>query len=235
MPVLFAYVDETVNQPHYRTVALVVPEGRVRTLTQRLDDVVERAAAEYDGVEAEFELHGHDLFQATERWAVMKPRVRARIAIYRQCLEAVAVSAEAIYVEGVDRSRFRDRYADERDERQACLMHLLEKIDAHARRRGQNVVVVADEHHTALTTQDALRRIRREPVWGYRGRPDRLLDTVYFVSSAMSRPVQAVDMVAFLHQRLADDIGADPRARAANATLWSTLDEIKVRDRLWSP
>ncbi|ACZ32117.1 hypothetical protein Xcel_3116 [Xylanimonas cellulosilytica DSM 15894] len=223
---LFAYVDETANQAHYRAVALVVPEAKVGALTQGLDDVVESAAKVHEGVAAEFELHGHDVFQATEEWSVMKRKVRARIAIYRQSLEVVASTAEAIYVEGLDRGRFRDRYADERDEHQTCLLHLLEKINAHARRRGEHIVVVADEHNTALATQDALRRARREPIWGYRGRPDRLVDTIYFVSSAMSRPVQAVDMVAFLHQRRADAVEPDPRATAANDALWRVLADV---------
>lgn len=232
---LLAYIDETVNKAHYRTVALVLDESAVGPLVQDLDDVVIRAARTHDGVQPGAELHGHDLFQATEEWSALKPKVRARIAIYRQSLEAVARHGSAIYVEGLDRRRFRDQYAQERDEHQACLLHLLEKINKHARRNDENVVVVADEHHTARATQDALRRIRHERIWGYKGRPDRLLDTVYFVSSGMSRPVQAVDMVAFLHQRIADRVEADSRARQANATLWNVVDPLVVRDRLWAP
>jgi hypothetical protein len=238
-PVLLAYIDETSNAVHYRTTALIVEEAAVLRLTSALDDVVAAVAHEHGDISEYAELHGHDLLHATEEWAPLKEQVRARIAIYRRALAAVGEHASQVYIEGLSRPGFQARYSGEgRDEHQTCLLHLLEKVNGYARLHRQNLVVVADEHHTALATQDAVRRMRVEPVWGFRGRPDRLIDTVYFVSSAMSRPpVQAADMVAFIYQRMTDaPATTDTRATRANADLWGTLTaKVQVRERLWTP
>lgn len=233
---LFAYVDETSNPVHYRTLALVLEEAHVNELSATLDGVMAQAAQAYAGVARDFELHGHALFHALDDWRVLKEQTRARVAIYRDALQATAEHAAAIYVEGLDRRGFQDRYAEEHDERQTCLLHLLEKVDSYARRRRQNVVVVADEHHTSGVTQRVVRALRQhEPIWGYRGRPGRLIDTVYFVPSAMSRPIQAVDLIGFLHQRVRDQVESDSRAAHANQLLWNLLAGVTMRERMWQP
>jgi hypothetical protein len=233
--VLFAYIDETSNVRCYRTVGLVVRADGVRLFADELDTVVARAAESFPGIDGDIELHGHDLFGATQEWAPLKSVVRARISIYRQALEVVAEHAEGIWIEGLNRQGFRDRYADQHDEHIAVLLHLLEKLNRYANRRGEDLVVIADEHRTAKSAQAALRRARRERIWGYRGRPQRIADTVYFVSSAGSRLVQAADLVAFLYQRLADGVDRDARAAVANKSLWSVLENVPVHDRLWEP
>jgi hypothetical protein len=232
---LMAFVDESSNAIHYRTLGLVVQASKVRALRDGLDGLIDDVASKNAAIERTTELHGHDLFQATEDWRSLRAAPRSRISVYRRALEVVAANAEAALVEGLDRRLFRERYADDRDEHVATLLHLLEKLDRYARRRGDDLVVVADEHHTALAAQEALRATRTGPTWGYRGRPQSLLDTVYFVSSTMSRPVQAADMVAYLHQRISDVVETDGRAAAANAGLWSIVEPLLHADRVWRP
>ncbi|MCP2264215.1 DUF3800 domain-containing protein [Promicromonospora thailandica] len=206
---LLAYIDETSNTRCYRTVGLVVRADDVRPFAEQLDAVVAGAP--------------------------LKSMVRARISIYRQAFDVTAQHAEGIWVEGLDRKSFRDRYAGRHDEHVTTLLHLLEKLNRYANRRGEDLIVIADEHRTARSAQAALRQARRERVWGYRGKPQRIADTVYFVSSAGSRLVQAADLVAFLYQRLADGVDRNERAAAANKALWSALGNVPVHDRLWEP
>lgn len=232
---LFAYIDETSNSRCYRTVGLVVRADAVRPFAEQLDAVVARAAASFGGIDPDIELHGHDLFGATQDWAALKTVVRARISIYRQALDVTAEHAEGIWIEGLDREGFRTRYADEHDEHITVLLHLLEKLNRYAGRHDEDLIVIADEHRTARSAQAALRRARRERIWGYRGKPQRIADTIYFVSSAGSRLVQAADLVAFLYQRLADGVDRNERAAAANKNLWSALENVPVHDRLWEP
>ncbi|GAB2472600.1 hypothetical protein GCM10027063_11900 [Promicromonospora xylanilytica] len=158
---------------------LVVRAANVREFAEHLDGVVARAAHSFTGIDADVELHGHDLFGATQDWASLKPLVRARISIYRQALDVTAKHAEGIWVEGLDRKGFRDRYADQHDEHITVLLHLLEKLNRYANRHGEDLVVIADEHRTAKSAQAALRTARRERIWGYRGKPQRIADTVY--------------------------------------------------------
>jgi hypothetical protein len=162
---------------------------------------------------------------------------RARIAIYKEALHVIARNVDAVFIEGLDRSLFRDRYADEHHEHIACFLHLLEKLDRHAHAHDTDLTVIADEHPTARLAQGELRRARHEPVWGFRGEPRRIVDTVYFVPSDMSRLIQAVDLVAFLHQRVTDTVERDLRATAANESLWSVLAPLMTasRDRTWRP
>lgn len=214
---------------------LVVRATAVRAFAEQLDVVVARAAESFGGIDADIELHGHDLFGATQDWAPLKPVVRARISIYRQALDVTAEHAEGIWIEGLDREGFRTRYADEHDEHITVLLHLLEKLNRYASRHGEDLIVIADEHRTARSAQAALRKARREKIWGYRGKPQRIADTVYFVSSAGSRLVQAADLVAFLYQRLADGVDRNERAAATNKNLWSALENVPVHDRLWEP
>jgi hypothetical protein len=233
--VLLAFIDESSNRLHYRTLGLIVHQDNARLLLDGLNSVMDRAAATYDGIEPDDELHGHDLFQATEGWASLRRLTRARISIYKQSLEVIAEFCEVFFVEGLDRGRFQSRYADEHDEHVTTLLHLLEKLDRYADRRGQDLIVVADEHHTARAAQEALRGTRSRAVWGYRGHPRRVVDTIYFVSSEMSRLVQAADMVAFLHQRVADVVETDKRAARANEELWSVIAPSMRKERIWRP
>jgi hypothetical protein len=233
--VLLAFIDESSNRLHYRTLGLIVHQDKVRLLLEGLNAVMDQAAATYEEIGPDDELHGHDLFHGTETWAPLRRLTRARISIYRQALEVVAEHCEAFFVEGLDRGSFQRKYADEHDEHVTTLLHLLEKLDRYADRRGQDLIVVADEHHTARAAQEALRRTRNGTVWGYRGRPRRVVDTIYFVSSEMSRPVQAADMVAFLHQRVSDVVEVDKRAARANELLWSVIAPSMRKERIWKP
>ncbi|MFC8800243.1 DUF3800 domain-containing protein [Promicromonospora sp. NPDC057138] len=232
---LLAYIDESFNRDHYRTVGLIISSPSARALTAALDRVVADAAEAYPDVKGSFELHGHDLFRASAQWSALEPMVRARISIYRKALQAIAEHVDAFYVEGLQRDAFRRRYAGQQDEHVTVLLHLLEKLDQYAAQRDQDLLVVADEHHTARVAQEALRATRTEAVWGYRGSPRKIVDTVYFVPSTMSRLVQAADMVAFLHQRIAGGLDRDERAVRANKDLWSIIAPRLKRERLWTP
>jgi hypothetical protein len=51
----------------------------------------------------------------------------------------------------------------------------------------------------------------------------------------MSRLVQAADLVAFLHQRVADVVETDKRAARANEELWSVIAPSMRKERIWKP
>lgn len=97
---LLAFIDESSNRLHYRTLGLIVHQDNARLLIDGLNAVMDRAAATYDGIEPDDELHGHDLFQATEGWAPLRRLTRARISIYKQSLEVIADLCEVFFVEG---------------------------------------------------------------------------------------------------------------------------------------
>jgi len=118
-------------------------------------------------------------------------------------------NAQTVFVEKVHRSEFRDHFAGAQNEHIVSLIRLLKQIDDYADRIGDDIVVIADEHHTARLAQRELQRISHK----------RIVDTMFFVPSDMSRLIQAVDLVAFLHQRVSDTFERDPRAARTNESL----------------
>src|SRR5947207_11928849 len=59
--VLLAYLDESHTKERYFIAALLVPEQEANSLTNALDDVVEKAMQEYGGILPSAELHGYDI------------------------------------------------------------------------------------------------------------------------------------------------------------------------------
>jgi len=225
--VLFAIVDESSNHRHYRTVGLIVSARNLRPLTLALDGIALAASSTFEGIEPIVELHGHDLFAGTEDWQPLKQQVRARIGIYAKALRAIVENSQTVFVEKVNRSAFRKHFAGAQDEHVVSLIRLLKQIDNYADQLDEDIVVIADEHHTARLAQRELQRISHK----------RMVDTVFFVPSDMSRLVQAVDLVAFLHQRVSDTVERDPRAARTNESLWRLLEPIwdTSHEGTWRP
>lgn len=200
---LLAYVDESYNEERYWIAALLCDNDSAAGLVNALDQLVFDAAAAF-GVRRDAELHGHDLFHAKRDWKPMAGKTRALVGVYQKACEAIGASSAEIIVRGIDLAAQRARYSHVRHPHSVVLEHLLECIHDRAKARDEYALVIADEIDQAATYQDVLIRGRRHHTTGYRAtKLDRLVDTIHFVPSRSSRLVQAVDLVAFLHQRQA--------------------------------
>jgi hypothetical protein len=231
---LVALIDESANQHFYRIAALVVHARWIKEYGLALDDVAARASEAY-GTPAAAELHGHSLFQGSDDWTALHPR--QRIGIYGDGLAAVARYGEAIFIRGVHRPRFRERYARRPDynEHEAALMFVMENVNAHALRTNSSVRVVADECRFAASIRRSLETFKVDGTWGYRAQPLTHIDDITFVSSKDYRPVQGIDLVAYLKTRRASRLDTDPRAIKANRQLWEKIAHLVSVDRDWYP
>lgn len=236
---LLAYVDESYNRDFYYMAALLVPEPSLQPLATALDGVAAKAAASFAGVPAGCELHGYELFHGKAGWAALNRMPRARIAVYRDALAAIAAQPVHLLIRGVDRARLAARYGERADHPHSVVLgHLVERIDECAAAHGELALVIADE----LAQDD--QRQHRDDVWtyrtsgtyGYRGhRLTRIVDTLHFAPSRASRLVQAADLVAFLARRVLCGEDHDPRAIAANEGLWRRVTPRVEHCWCWRP
>ncbi len=71
---------------------------------------------------------------------------------------------------------------------------------------------------------------------GYRARKlTRIVDTLHFAPSQSSRLVQAADLIAYMHARVAARVDKDPRALRANAVLWNRIAGNVTHSHCWHP
>ena len=231
---LLCYVDESYTRDHYFLAALACPDDQASSLTAALDDVVARAAADFEGLHPGVELHGYDMMQAKGEWAPLAKLTRARTRVYDRAMAAIGDHRVHVLVQGIHRCR----NLVARHPHSLALAYLLEHVDEHAARLGQRALVIADEpgqHDQQNEFRNDLLHYRRVGTGGWNSRKiDRIVDTLHFAPSKASRLVQASDLIAFLHHRMQTKPDADPRAARANGKLWSRLGD-RVEIHTWSP
>lgn len=239
---LLTYVDESYDNDCYWMVALTVAEKHLRPLHRALDSVVQKAADSYP-VHPDAELHGHALVQARDDWSRMgnkgRNMVRARIGVYADAMKAIGAHDVQVIVRGLDlRAYWAHQACDESrpSPHQVVLRQLLEQICGSVEAREELALVIADEIDGA---DDHRRHFRGYQAVGTGGSISSTLpcivDTIHFAPSEASRLLQAADLVAYLHRRLASGQDGDSRARRANETLWSFVAPRVVHQHRWVP
>ncbi|MEV6707827.1 DUF3800 domain-containing protein [Micromonospora wenchangensis] len=230
---LLCYVDESCTARVYWIGALLVPDTVAIPLSEALDRVMVDAAKTY-GVPADAELHGYEIFHGRRAWSGVPPR--ARIAVYRSAMEAIGTPGEvAIILRGVQREGLSRRYPNPRPAHEVVLSHLLERVDGYAASKAEYALVIADEVPDQAGHRADLGRYRVSGTGGYRSRRlTRIVDTLHFAPSHVSRLVQAADLVTYLFQRL-ELPGTDPRTARVNEQLWSLVEPRRYHSWCWDP
>lgn len=238
---LLTYVDESYSKHSYYIAALLCRDTEVLSLSRALDEIVQKAAADFDGVSTEAELHGYDIVHGKGDWLPLALLLRARVELYGRAFDVIAEHDVRIVIRGVDMRKLRDRYRGiAADPHSVVLTHLLERVDEYAERSGEFALVIADEpgqHDHQDQYRADLTRYRQQGTWGYRGRViNRIVDTLHFAPSKASRLVQAVDLIAFMHHRIhSTAVGADNRAVLVNDALWRRIATRIEHQYYWEP
>ncbi|MEV1007556.1 DUF3800 domain-containing protein [Streptomyces sp. NPDC049881] len=236
--VLLTYIDESYDRDRYWMVALMVADRQLRPLQRALDAVVDKAADRYP-VDRHAELHGHALVQAQDDWERMgnkgRNMVRARIGVYGDALKAIRDHEARVVVRGLDRNAHR-AWPSGASEHQLVLRHLLEQVCRHAEAQDELALVIADEVAGADDHRLHFRDYQRVGTGGViSSMLPCLVDTIHFAPSKASRLLQAADLIAYLHRRLASGQDGDPRSRRANEKLWSYVEPCLVHYHCWDP
>ncbi|WP_431915639.1 DUF3800 domain-containing protein [Micromonospora wenchangensis] len=111
----------------------------------------------------------------------------------------------------------------------------LERVDGYAASKAEYALVIADEVPDQAGHRADLDRYRVSGTGGYRSRRlTRIVDTLHFAPSHVSRLVQAADLVTYLFQRL-ELPGTDPRTARVNEQLWSLVEPRRYHSWCWDP
>lgn len=228
---LLAYVDESNRGNFYGFAALVADEHATKSLTADLNAIVQQASIDF-GIPATTEIHAHPLFHGSEGWALVPPR--ARVAIYRQIIEAICRHDVLFILRHVDSKRLLQRQESRRypvrfPAEQVCFQHILQRVDRVAQARDTHALLIADNR------SDRERHRERFATYQTEGTPgaymyttlDRLLDTVHFAPSHQSRMLQAADMLAFTYRRQLTVTERDARAERAMREIWGIILKSK--------
>lgn len=233
---LLAYLDESYTQERYYIAALIVPEASARPLTDELDQIVRKVADQHPGLDAEAELHAHQLVTGKGDWAAIRQKLRVRIGVYQAALRAIGDHEAKLIVRGVDIPRLRQRYPQPDHPHTLVLTFLIERVDDYARAAGELVLMIADEIDQMDVHRRNLWLVHRGGTWGYRARPIRhIVDTLHFAPSNASRLLQAADLAVYLYRRRHTHIETDERGEREWEILWQRLRPIIAYDGCWMP
>ena len=226
--VLLCFIDESFKPGLYSFAAVIADEHATKALTADLNRIVSEAAKAF-GVSRRAEIHGHPLFHNKDDWEGIG--ARAQIRIFEQVVDAITTADVTILLRGVDPERLlsyqkRAGYPVRHPAEQVAFQHILQRVDAIAKRRETHALLIADER------DDRERHRERFAIYQAEGTPgvymhttlDSLLDTVHFAPSHHSRMLQAADILAFTWTRLRTVSERDPRQAAVMTRL-----EDKIR------
>lgn len=233
---LLAYLDESYTDTRYYMGAVVVPDRAVKSLTAALDEIVGRAAARYEGIGGQTELHAHELVAGKKAWKPLHPLLRVRIQIYHDAVQAIADHDVDVLVRGVDIPRLNARYTQPDHPHSIVLGHLIERINDLATDRGEWALMIADEIDQQDTYRQDLWHCQKNGTWGYRARPiDRIVDTIHFAPSNVSRLLQAADLVTYLCRRRHAHTETNEKSEREWAALWARIMPSVTHLRCWMP
>ena len=224
---ILACVDESANKIYFTLSAVVLTGAAAKQLGDELDAIV--SSLTQFGVPDGAELHGHELFHGKGLWRNVP--VRLRIGIYAKAPRAVGNSDAKLFFRCIDNVGQAARYTTPFPAHEVALQYLLEDLNAYARIRDEQVLVLADEVHTESRHRTNFRSFKAGGTPGYRStRLGSILDTIYFGPSDHSRLLQAADLATFMYLRRKAVVETDPRAARANESIWEPLRRITVKD-----
>jgi hypothetical protein len=236
--VRLAYIDETNRGGFYFVAAVVISDACAQPLDEALRRVLANAINQTKN--SATELHGHPMFHGDGDWAGVPPGLR--INLYKQAMRAVGEHDVKIFISGVEEAGLKKRYGDEAwHPHDVALRYLLERINDFAKNCGEPALVIADDvaQDDRLRHRKSLATIRTEGTGGKSSSPlPQIIDTIHFAPSHHSLFLQAVDMVAFLHQRrfhAAKGSTVEPREVIVNEKIWAALAPRVGEIWVWYP
>lgn len=201
----FVYIDETgpvgtslKQQPLLTLVGVLVPEGQVMPLAERLRDL---AFQHLGWLPADFEWHGQVLWNGSGVWTgKTPPELLAAFEDVIACLEELDLHVAHATI---DKVQLHDRYGGSADANayRLALQFLLEKLDLNT---GGLKVIVADEaKEEQVYAQDMVTGMQQ---WSWGGevpghKLKSVIDSLHFVRSQANPGVQLADMTAFIVQK----------------------------------
>lgn len=222
---LVAYFDETMlKDVEHALVALMLPADQIATLEHRLDEVVVKACKQHAALPDTAELHGYEMSGGKKDWAVLARCPRARVRIFKDAIRTICSIEDATLCIGcVDLAIHRPGDAHE-----WALTFVLECVQKVAYRKQQNIIAICDDvgNKRQIYQQMFAKWKKDKPPGLYPTQLAQFTDGLHFTPSCFSRPVQAVDLLAYTYRKKRIQPFSDPRASKANDACWEMVEPL---------
>ena len=198
------YVDESKDGRHHFHAGILVVGPEVPIIETALDDLVNEAG--WTGLikDCGAELHGADFFQRQGQGPWGAASAVQRGGILEAALRLIPDHGVEVIAKGANLAQFNAKYPGTSPYRWE-FSNLLERLNERLIRLDDYGLVIADEQHQyrKLLRYDVAQG-KRFGTGGYRSQKlRRVVDTVHFVDSKLSRMVQLADLAAFVIRRRA--------------------------------
>ncbi|MEC3853455.1 DUF3800 domain-containing protein [Paenarthrobacter ureafaciens] len=234
---LVAFIDESYpdQKNKYCVSAVVLDMVALFDLSEGFRSVLSYANQAFN-VDAQAELHGHEIMQQRKGWAPIRGKHRAATTIYKKALAEIAASGAKVFFEGVDVLALHQRYSYPDDPHEIALRHVLERVNDYAATRDRTVVVMADEEPGQNQHAAMIELFSRHGTPGYRSsRLPQILQPVRFDGSHHHAGLQAADLTAYLYNRMQAGQETHPAAIKARREMWDALRPAVHHARFWTP
>lgn len=231
---LHTFVDESYGEDDHYVGGLVLTPEQLSTLERDLGAFKQQVVTKF-GLNANAELHGHEIMQGSGAWVCLSGQVHESVWICRRTIQIVVNSGALIHMQGVDKRRLNARYRYPDSPYRVSLRHLLERVHDECQRRGVRSTVTADILDESDTAAAAIAGFVRRPTPGFR--PTKLchIEPMNYVDSSTSLGVQGADIVTYVLRRYLEVTDAHPKALKAARQLFNTAKPSIRTCRKWEP
>lgn len=209
---LVAHIDESYSHLAMSVACIVIDESQINGLTIELSDIVSATSRSFPAIQSTSELHTYQLVAGRGEWAGLAGHLRIRAAIFRSALEVIEQRVTQILVERIVPGPRRGT-SSARTMHIEVVRDLLARLEAHVAGKGERCLVLVDE----VSYRDDLRTAVDH------GMRPRLLDTVHFTESRVSRPMQSADLCAYLGRRYRPGAVTAQGKPVLDAWLWQAI------------
>lgn len=236
-----AYFDETYSKKNdenstgeHTIIALAIPADKMSDLESALDGVVAKARKQHPEIPLYAELHAYELNSGVGSWKALKGKPRPRVRIYQDAISAIARIDGLFVCRGsVDLTKHFCK-----DPHQWALTFALEHVNYCVSERKDNVIGICDDIPNKLIYQRYFQQFRTEGTQNRFSPDDKLesfVDALHFSPSKFSRPIQAVDLLAYVYRRVHLEPPKDKRSRTVYDNLWKEIEPLFKRgsSRTW--
>lgn len=230
------YIDESGrDNDFYFFGGLIVDDASITSIEAGLNSIAHLVANSVADFPASAEFHGVDMFHGEKEWD--RVPVGLRVKACELVTKVIARSGAEFVFRGIDLQLQRRRYPRPYPAHLLTLAHLLEELNGRMDRvHGEIAVVLADDHHSAVSSRRNLVDFKIAAVPGYtQGQLTHLADTLFFGPSNASRLLQAADVATYFTNRHLTIVERDPRARAAVERIFRHIDGATAHRYIWRP
>ncbi len=201
---LLAYLDESFSQGYYFMGGLILPPKVVPPVEKTINQLVQTIVNDHPLLSNSIlELHGSHIWNGKGAWKNIGERYRFAVMIH--AIEKICEHDVEIVFQGIDNKSHESKYHYPIPPRDLALKYLLEVIDRKIEKRETHGIVILDQTSDSRENARQRKMFKEFQNLSTGGRFPRnldfIVDTLHFVPSMESCPIQAIDLLTYVHYR----------------------------------